>query len=286
MTIKPTQFEVHPSSGVPIYLQIIEQIHALIAGGSLGEGDMLPSVRQMATELGVNPMTISKAYSKLEADDAVSRVRGKGMQVQAPPVQGTALQRKDELKPLMEQAIIRGRQLGLSDKEILSVVSKLLKGIQIMSQNIIQAKLLSKQFDTTRVLNDLSMTIPAGHVVGLLGTNGCGKTTLIKCLLGLLKPTSGASSLFGEASWDLSASAKERLGYVSQEFVLLPWMTVQAMTEYTGAFYKNWDYEYVATLLKEWNLQGNHRVGALSVGQRQKLAIILALRSSPRVTDS
>jgi GntR family transcriptional regulator len=81
MTIKPSQFEVHPSSGVPIYLQIIEQINAMIAGGNLGEGDMLPSVRQMATELGVNPMTISKAYSKLEAEEVVGRVRGKGAKV-------------------------------------------------------------------------------------------------------------------------------------------------------------------------------------------------------------
>ena len=127
MTIKPSQFEVHPSSGVPIYLQIIEQINAMIAGGNLGEGDMLPSVRQMATELGVNPMTISKAYSKLEAEEVVGRVRGKGMQVQKSTLSGNSKVRMQELKPMMEQAIVRGRQLGLSDEQIQSVVNKLLR---------------------------------------------------------------------------------------------------------------------------------------------------------------
>ena len=127
MTIKPAQFEVHPSSGVPIYLQIIEQINAMIAGGILGEGDMLPSVRQMATELGVNPMTISKAYSKLEAEEVVGRVRGKGMQVQKSTHSGNSKVRMQELKPMMEQAIVRGRQLGLSDEQIQSVVNKLLR---------------------------------------------------------------------------------------------------------------------------------------------------------------
>jgi GntR family transcriptional regulator len=127
MTVHPHQFEVHPSSGVPIYLQIIEQINALIAGGNLVPGDMLPSVRQMATELGVNPMTISKAYSRLEAEDVVERVRGKGMQVRKMALSGNSRERLQELKPVMAQAIVRGRQLGLSDQQIQSLVTQLLR---------------------------------------------------------------------------------------------------------------------------------------------------------------
>ncbi|QDT43070.1 HTH-type transcriptional repressor YtrA [Gimesia alba] len=127
MVIKPTQFEVHPSAGVPIYLQIMGQINAMIAGGHLKAGDMLPSVRQMATELGVNAMTISKAYSKLEADEVVERVRGKGMMVRTPVLSGSTKERMQELEPLMEQAIVQGRQLGLTNEQILSVVNKLLR---------------------------------------------------------------------------------------------------------------------------------------------------------------
>ena len=81
MHVTPLQFEVHPSSGVPIYRQIMDQVRALIAGKKLASGDVLPSVRQMAAELGINMMTVSKAYSKLESDGIVSRSRGQGMVV-------------------------------------------------------------------------------------------------------------------------------------------------------------------------------------------------------------
>ncbi|MCA9005291.1 MAG: GntR family transcriptional regulator [Planctomycetaceae bacterium] len=130
MAIKATQFEVHPSAGVPIYLQIIGQINAMIAGGHLNAGDMLPSVRQMATVLGVNAMTISKAYSKLEGDEVVERVRGKGMMVRKSVPAGSSRERMQELKPLMEQAIVHGRQLGLNNEQILAVVNKLLQEYQ------------------------------------------------------------------------------------------------------------------------------------------------------------
>ena len=60
-------FAVHPSSGVPIYRQLMDQVQALVAGGKLVAGDTIPSVRQMAADLGVNMMTVSKAYAKLEA---------------------------------------------------------------------------------------------------------------------------------------------------------------------------------------------------------------------------
>src|SRR5690606_33578443 len=119
--------------------------------------------------------------------------------------------------------------------------------------------------------------VRAGEVVGLLGSNGSGKTTLLKCILGLLKTTSGSSSVFDQDSWDLDASAKARIGYVSQDFALLPWMTVLGLTEYTGAFYDRWDQEFVNLLINEWKLDQKQRVGTLSAGQRQKLAVIVAL---------
>lgn len=152
-----------------------------------------------------------------------------------------------------------------------------------MSAAILETHDLRKQFKDKQVLTGLDLKIDSGQVVGLLGTNGSGKTTLIKCLLGLLKPTSGSSAVFGEDSWDLSEAAKSRLGYVSQEFALLPWMTVKSIADYTGAFYEHWDHPYVAELLTKWNLDDRDRVGSLSVGQRQKLAVILALGHHPEL---
>ena len=127
MTIQPNQFEVQPSSGVPIYRQIIDQIQAMIVGGHLPEGAMLPSVRETATALGVNPMTISKAYSRLEADGVLERVRGRGMVVRQRTARGNSAERLAELRPLAESAVVRGRQLDLSDDQILALIQKILQ---------------------------------------------------------------------------------------------------------------------------------------------------------------
>lgn len=127
MHINPSQFQVHPSSGVPIYRQIIDQVQAMVIGGRLEGGRMLPSVRETATALGVNPMTISKAYARLEADGIVERVRGKGMMVCRQAVDGPLTQRVATLRQVAEPVVVRGRQLGLSNKQILDLVRDILQ---------------------------------------------------------------------------------------------------------------------------------------------------------------
>ncbi len=127
MTILPSQFEIQPSSGVPIYRQIIEQVQTFLLGGHLQAGEMLPSVRQMANELGVNPMTISKAYARLEVEGILERVRGKGMMIKPQSTSGNVKQRQSELYSAVQSAILRGRQLGLNDQQILHVVNKSLR---------------------------------------------------------------------------------------------------------------------------------------------------------------
>ena len=122
-------FVVHPSSGVPIYRQLVDQVEALVAGGRLRPGDMVPSVRQVAAALGVNPMTVSKAWSRLEADGVLARDRGRGMVV-APPAgrEGGALaERKAQVRPLVDQAVVRGLQLGLTPAQLLAMVKSSLE---------------------------------------------------------------------------------------------------------------------------------------------------------------
>ena len=73
---KEIYFQIQPSSGVPIYKQIVEQVERLVASGYLSQGDELPSVRKVAVHFEVNSMTVSKAYSMLEASNIVERRRG------------------------------------------------------------------------------------------------------------------------------------------------------------------------------------------------------------------
>jgi GntR family transcriptional regulator len=127
-------FEIHPSSGVPIYRQLVDQVHALIAGGRLQAGDMLPSVRDVAQSAAVNPMTVSKAYSKLDADGVLERVRGQGMRVVGSPTGGTLRQRRQEFRELVAPALHRAVQLGLDEDEIRKVFEGLLDELALAQQ--------------------------------------------------------------------------------------------------------------------------------------------------------
>jgi GntR family transcriptional regulator len=130
MADSPLIFEISPTSGVPIYRQIVDQVHAMVAGGLLREGDLLPSVRNVALGASVNPMTVSKAYSRLETEGVVRRVRGLGMEVLPPSQNGTVDQRKQQFRETIEPALHRARQLGLNQKQIREVISSLLQDQQ------------------------------------------------------------------------------------------------------------------------------------------------------------
>ncbi|MDA0831900.1 MAG: GntR family transcriptional regulator [Planctomycetota bacterium] len=127
MQHEPFEFSIHPSSGVPIYRQLMDQVRAFVAGGRLKPGDMLPSVRQMAAELEINMMTVSKAYAKLQAEGLIERERGQGMRISEQTDSGTLTQRREQLQPFIDQLVARGLQLGLTDDHILDQVKKHLR---------------------------------------------------------------------------------------------------------------------------------------------------------------
>jgi GntR family transcriptional regulator len=130
MNEPPIIFEINPNSGVPIYRQIVEQVVAMAVGGLLHQGDLLPSVRQVARDAAVNPMTVSKAYSRLESDGVVRRVRGRGMEVLAVSTNGSVDERKQKFRESIEPALHRARQLGLNPKQIREVIAALLQDPQ------------------------------------------------------------------------------------------------------------------------------------------------------------
>ena len=152
-----------------------------------------------------------------------------------------------------------------------------------MTEAAIELRGVCKSYGRKQVLTGLDLSVPKGSVLGLLGTNGAGKTTLIKCALGLIRPQSGETRLLGEPSWTLSAGAKMRIGYVPQVINLYPWMKVRHLIEYTSAFYPKWNHDLADRLVTEWSIPTEDRIGPLSVGQLQKLAILLAVAHEPEL---
>jgi len=124
-----TLFSVSTGSGEPIYRQLVDQVRRLVAGGQLAAGDELPSVRDTAQALAVNPMTVSKAYSLLEAAGVLERRRGVGMVVAAQHTRAqTRGERADLLRPTLERAAAEAAQLEIDAATALALFEKILKG--------------------------------------------------------------------------------------------------------------------------------------------------------------
>ena len=122
---RPRLFILEPSSGVPIYRQLVNQVRRLVSGGQLPAGAELPSVREIATEYTVNPTTISKAYSLLEMEGIVERHRGKPMTIAPLSRNRTALaQRLKQLEPLIDSLILAARQLDLQAADLNGLIER------------------------------------------------------------------------------------------------------------------------------------------------------------------
>jgi GntR family transcriptional regulator len=121
-------FQVFPTSGLPIYRQLVDQVRRHVASGRIAAGDFLPSVRQVATELEVNAMTVSKAYSLLERDGVVELVRGQGMRIaKRNAVSDTLEERQQQLAPLVEQLLAEAYQLSLSPTQVQNLLARAIK---------------------------------------------------------------------------------------------------------------------------------------------------------------
>jgi GntR family transcriptional regulator len=116
-------FILNPQSGVPIYRQLLDQVRRMVASGHLPPGAELPSVRELAVKHAVNPMTISKAYSMLEAEGLLERNRGKPMTIaKQSRAQSPLSKRMQQLDPHLDQLVLAARQLQVSESEVVKAL--------------------------------------------------------------------------------------------------------------------------------------------------------------------
>jgi len=121
-------FQIAASSGVPIYRQLIDQVKTHVATGALKPGEFLPSVRQVAAELEVNPMTVSKAYSLLEKEGVLEFARGQGMKIREGSASGDDLtKREDQMVPLLKEVVVKASQLSLGPEKVTRMLGNIWK---------------------------------------------------------------------------------------------------------------------------------------------------------------
>ncbi len=147
--------------------------------------------------------------------------------------------------------------------------------------NAISVRNLSKEYGSNSALSGVTLQIPTGSIVGILGPNGSGKTTLLRHIAGLTLPSKGSVKTFGTEAGHLSADQVGRIGYVSQESELLEWLTVAETLDLVSSHHLDWDAEMANALIKDFKLDLSAKVGGLSVGQKQRLSIIVGVGNRP-----
>ena len=145
----------------------------------------------------------------------------------------------------------------------------------------IEIRNLVRRYGRTDAVNGLSLSVAPGRCYGFFGRNGAGKTTTIKCLLNLLRPTSGHLAVFGMDPARDEVAVKSRIAYVPDVVGFYPWMTVQQTLEYFAAFRPRWNADTEQALLSQFQLDPAQKTSHLSKGQRTQLALITAICATP-----
>jgi len=153
---------------------------------------------------------------------------------------------------------------------------------------VIHVEKLSKRFGDFTAVNQISFEVLKGEIFGFLGANGAGKTTAMKMLIGILKPTSGIASVAGFDIYTETENVKKNIGYMSQKFSLYEDLTIMENIRFFGGIYGLSDDEIKINsqkLLYKLNFENekNKLVGSLPLGWKQKLAFSLAIFHSPKI---
>jgi ABC-2 type transport system ATP-binding protein len=145
----------------------------------------------------------------------------------------------------------------------------------------IEINRLVRRYGRTDAVNGLDLRVEPGRCYGFFGRNGAGKTTTIKCLLNLLRPTSGEVRVFGMNPARDEVAVKSRLAYVPDYVAFYPWMTVRDTLEYVASFRPRWNHDTERTLIDQFRLDPAQKTSHLSKGQRTQVALVAAVCAEP-----
>ncbi|MBN2180639.1 MAG: ABC transporter ATP-binding protein [Sedimentisphaerales bacterium] len=152
-----------------------------------------------------------------------------------------------------------------------------------MTEPAIKIEGLHFSYGKKHVLKGVDLEVPKGSIFGFIGRNGTGKTTTIKTMLGLQKPSSGKCIVGGFDSFTQTLEIRKRIGFMAEDQQMYGWMKVGRIIKWVAGFYPDWDYKFSAELAEILRLPMNVKVKALSKGQNSSLALLLALGHRPDI---
>ena len=152
-----------------------------------------------------------------------------------------------------------------------------------MTTPAIQLSNVGKTFGSHQVLKQVDLTVNQGETFAFLGRNAVGKTTTIRMLLGLLKPTHGNINVLNMDPQVDPIPVRGRVGYLAEDQQMYGWMRVEQLIRFIAPFYSTWDHDLANRYLKQFDLPARSKIRTLSKGQNVRLGLLLALAHRPEL---
>ena len=150
-------------------------------------------------------------------------------------------------------------------------------------EKIIECDNITHYYGSRLIYENLSFDVEKGKILGLLGKNGTGKTTIINILNGYLKPRSGECRLFGESMEHITPATKARIGLLLEQHVQHAYFNVEQIEKYYSAFFPRWKREAYYELLKKLQVTPTQKLSTMSCGQRSQVALGLLFAQDPEL---
>jgi ABC-type multidrug transport system, ATPase component len=148
-------------------------------------------------------------------------------------------------------------------------------------ETIISCENITHYYGKKLIYKDLNFEVKKGKILGLLGKNGTGKTTIINILNGYLKPHSGVCRIFGEKMEELTSQTKARIGLLLEGHIQHTYFNIEQIERFYSKFFKNWKKEAYYELLKKLQVTRTQKISTMSCGQRSQIALGLLFAQNP-----
>ena len=147
--------------------------------------------------------------------------------------------------------------------------------------SVIQTEALTVRYGKNVAVDSVNLSVAQGTIYALLGRNGAGKSSLVRCMVGQQKPSAGSARLLGEDVWLERRELMDRVGIVPEEADIPPEMTIAQVETFLAALYSRWKSTTVAERLKRFQIAPSARFGNLSKGQKKQVSLAMALAITP-----
>lgn len=259
----------------PVYIQVVRQFKEKIATGTFEPGQEIPSRRELANQLKINPNTAQRAYKEME-EEGLIYTEGNNPSRITKDEHVLAAVRGELLEEAVDSFITSIRRIQVPFDELVEVMKEKYQrqSEEEGGNKVIEVKDITKKFGRKQVLRGVTFTAAKGEITCLIGINGVGKTTILNAIMALTPINSGQILIDGAK---INKKSYEKITFIPDAITMLPQMTIGQSMQFMQDFYESWNQERATELLGFFKLKPEEKISSLSKGNTAKVNLLLGL---------